>query len=93
MFPSPAGASIVLLCASFPKRRANPCGRCGQSKNCGKGSGAKDRKGAHFVDFELDLPKGETTLETFLYTEKNEVGGAYFTEVKLIVISNDLRMA
>ncbi len=44
----------------------------------------KIAKGVQFVDFELDLPKGETTLETFLYTEKNEVGGAYFTEVKLL---------
>jgi len=42
----------------------------------------KIAKGAHSVDFELELPKGKTTLETFLYNEKNEVGGAYFTEVE-----------
>jgi hypothetical protein len=48
----------------------------------GKEAEQKIARGAHSVDFELDLPKGETTLETFLYTEKNEVGGAYFTAVE-----------
>ena len=33
---------------------------------------------------ELDLPKGKTTLETYLYNQKDEMGGAYFTEVELL---------
>lgn len=41
-------------------------------------------KGSKGVVFELDLPVGETTLETWLYDEKDEAGGAYFTEVELL---------
>lgn len=33
---------------------------------------------------ELDIPAGETSLITYLYNEKGEAGGAYFTEVELI---------
>jgi hypothetical protein len=69
----------------FPKEAGKPL-RAVRAKVriAGKEAEQKIARGAHSVDFELDLPKGETTLETFLYTEKNEVGGAYFTEVKLL---------
>jgi len=36
------------------------------------------------VEIKLSLKKGETTLETFLYTAEDEVGGAYFTEVEFL---------
>ena len=69
----------------FPKEAGKPMRAVrAKVKIGGKEAERKIAKGAHSVDFELDLPKGETTLETFLYTEKNEVGGAYFTEVKLL---------
>ena len=42
---------------------------------------APDSKG---VVFELNLPAGETELWTWLYNEKNEAGGAYFTEVEFL---------
>ena len=38
--------------------------------------------GSNGVVFELELPAGPTTLETWLYDEKDEAGGAYFTEVE-----------
>jgi arylsulfatase A-like enzyme len=41
-------------------------------------------KGSKGVVFELDLPAGETELLTYLYNEKGQVGGAYFTEVELL---------
>jgi hypothetical protein len=67
----------------FPKEAGKPLRAVrAKVKIGGKEAEQKIARGAHFVDFELDLPKGETTLETFLYTEKNEVGGAYFTEVE-----------
>ena len=40
------------------------------------------KSGARSSVFELDLPEGKTTLETYLYNQKDEVGGAYFTEVE-----------
>lgn len=39
--------------------------------------------GSKGVVFELELPAGQSTLETWLYDEKGEAGGAYFTEVEL----------
>ena len=36
------------------------------------------------VQFELSLRTGETTLETFLYTDNEQIGGAYFTEVEYL---------
>jgi hypothetical protein len=36
------------------------------------------------VDFEIELPAGKTKLETWFYDEKDEAGGAYFTEVELL---------
>jgi len=42
------------------------------------------KAGSKSTVFELDLPKGKTTLETFLYNQKDEMGGAYFTEVELL---------
>ena len=36
------------------------------------------------VVFEMDLPAGETELWTYLYDEKGEAGGAYFTEVEAL---------
>ncbi len=41
-------------------------------------------KGAAEVSFELDLPAGKTTLQTWLYKGDTEPGGAYFTEVELL---------
>jgi arylsulfatase A-like enzyme len=40
--------------------------------------------GASAAVFELDLPQGKTTLETYLYNTKGEMGGAYFAEVELL---------
>lgn len=42
------------------------------------------KKGASSVIFEINLPRGETTLETYLYNSVDEMGGAYFTEVELL---------
>jgi len=36
------------------------------------------------VVFEVDLPVGPTELTTWLYDEKGEAGGAYFTEVEYL---------
>lgn len=38
--------------------------------------------GSKGIVFEIDLPKGPTELVTYLYDEKGEAGGAYFTEVE-----------
>lgn len=40
-----------------------------------------DSKG---VIFELELPAGKTTLQTWITNEQGEVGGAYFAEVELL---------
>ena len=40
--------------------------------------------GANDIEFELSLKPGKTTLTTFFYTKDNQVGGAYFTEVKYL---------
>ncbi|MDA7757161.1 arylsulfatase [Opitutales bacterium] len=40
--------------------------------------------GVNHVQFELSLRTGETTLETFLYTDNEQIGGAYFTEVEYL---------
>ncbi len=36
------------------------------------------------VVFEMELPAGQTELWTYLYDEKGEAGGAYFTEVEAL---------
>ena len=50
----------------------------GLSKECEVGHGSKG------VVIEMDLPAGETELITYLYNEKGEAGGAYFTEVEML---------
>jgi arylsulfatase A-like enzyme len=40
--------------------------------------------GTKGVVIEMDLPAGETELVTYLYDEKGEAGGAYFTEVEAL---------
>ena len=40
--------------------------------------------GSTGVVFEMNLPAGETELVTYLYDEKGEAGGAYFTEVEAL---------
>lgn len=40
--------------------------------------------GSAGVVFEVDLPTGESELWTYLYDEKGEAGGAYFTEVEAL---------
>jgi arylsulfatase A-like enzyme len=40
--------------------------------------------GSKGVVLELELPVGETELRTYLYNEKGEAGGAYFTEVEAL---------
>ena len=50
----------------------------GLSKECKVEAGSKG------VVIELDLPAGETKLLTYLYDEKGEAGGAYFTEVEAL---------
>jgi len=47
----------------------------------GKSAEKKVESGSKGVVFELDLPAGKTELVTWLYDEKGEAGGAYFTEV------------
>ncbi|MEI6890811.1 MAG: arylsulfatase [Pontiella sp.] len=42
------------------------------------------KPGSKSVVMELDLPVGETELITYLYNEKGEAGGAYFTEVEAL---------
>jgi len=42
------------------------------------------RSGSEGVVFELDLPAGKTELRTFLYDDRGEAGGAYFTEVEAL---------
>lgn len=41
-------------------------------------------KGSKGVIFELELPAGPTELVTYLYNQKGQVGGAYFTEVEAL---------
>ena len=41
-------------------------------------------EGSRGIDFELDLTAGPTELKTWLYDEKGEAGGAYFTEVEAL---------
>ena len=38
--------------------------------------------GSKGIEIEMELPAGETELITYLYNEKGEAGGAYFTEVE-----------
>ncbi len=40
------------------------------------------KPGSKGIVIEMDLPTGETELVTYLYNEKGEAGGAYFTEVE-----------
>jgi hypothetical protein len=40
------------------------------------------KDGSSEVDFTLSLLSGITELWTYIYTQKGQVGGAYFTEVK-----------
>ena len=40
--------------------------------------------GTKGVPFEMELPAGKTTLETWLYDKAGKAGGAYFTEVELL---------
>ena len=47
-----------------------------------KTSPVKD--GAVAVDFEMKLPAGDTTVETFLTDVKGKTGGAYFTYVEYL---------
>ena len=42
------------------------------------------KPGSKGVVFELDLPSGRTELATWLYNEKGQAGGAYFTEVEAL---------
>ncbi|MGI9242920.1 MAG: arylsulfatase [Verrucomicrobiales bacterium] len=41
-------------------------------------------EGSKGVVFELDLPRGPSELETYLFDEAGRAGGAYFTEVELL---------
>ncbi|MFC1766437.1 sulfatase/phosphatase domain-containing protein, partial [Planctomycetota bacterium] len=50
----------------------------GQAKESGVQPGSKG------VVFEMDLPAGPTELVTYLYDEKGNAGGAYFTEVEAL---------
>ena len=50
----------------------------------GKTAEAPVEPGSKGVEFELDLPAGLTELKTWLYNEKGQAGGAYFTEVELL---------
>ena len=40
------------------------------------------KPGSKGVVFEMDLPAGPTELVTYLYDEKGQAGGAYFTDVQ-----------
>ena len=53
-------------------------------KIAGQEMESKVESGTRGVVFEMDLPTGKTTLETWLYDKKDEAGGAYFTEVELM---------
>jgi len=53
-------------------------------KIAGQEMESKVESGTRGVVFEMDLPAGKTTLETWLYDKKDEAGGAYFTEVELM---------
>lgn len=50
----------------------------------GKEAESEVEAGQESVEFEMVLPAGKTKLETWLYDEKGEAGGAYFTEVELL---------
>ena len=53
-------------------------------KIAGKEMESNVEDGSEKVVFELDLPAGETRLQTYLYDEKGDAGGAYFTEVEAL---------
>ena len=50
----------------------------GLTKEC------KVEPGCKGVIMEMELPAGKTELVTYLYDEKGEAGGAYFTEVEAL---------
>jgi hypothetical protein len=50
----------------------------GQEQECPVEPGSKA------VVFEMDLPVGKTDLVTYLYDDKGQAGGAYFTEVEAL---------
>jgi arylsulfatase A-like enzyme len=51
---------------------------------------SKVKPGVQSVDFELDLPAGKTKLETWLFDEQGDAGGAYFTEVELLSSADEV---
>ena len=70
----------------YPKLAEKPLGKtvrakieiAGLTKECEVEPGCKG------VVMEMELPSGETELVTYLYNEKGEAGGAYFTEVEAL---------
>ena len=45
---------------------------------------AKVSPGSKGIVFEMELPAGRSELWTYLYDEKGQAGGAYFTEVEAL---------
>jgi len=70
-FPSEANRSVVAVRAKV--------------RIAGKEMESQVNPGSKAIDFEMDLPAGKTKLETWLFDEQNEAGGAYFTEVELLL--------
>jgi hypothetical protein len=67
----------------WPKEADKPIiGVKARIKIAGVEKDALIKDGSSEVDFTLSLPSGITELWTYIYTQKGQVGGAYFTEVK-----------
>jgi arylsulfatase A-like enzyme len=67
----------------WPKEADKPIiGVKARIKIAGVEKDALIKDGSSEVDFTLSLLSGITELWTYIYTQKGQVGGAYFTEVK-----------
>lgn len=79
-----AGKYRVTLC-QFPLEADTPIvAKTARVKIAGIAQQARVEEDVNSVTFDMDLPAGETTLETFLTTAQGETGGAFFTYFELL---------
>ena len=74
-----------LTLRQYPKLANKPVEKTVRAKVeiAGLSKEVKVEPGSKGIIIEMDLPAGETELVTYLYNEKGQAGGAYFTEVEL----------
>lgn len=77
-----SGKYKVTLC-QWPLEAAKPIvAETARVKVAGVEEDAPVNEGAISVSFEMELPAGNTTVETFLATREGQIGGAYFTYIE-----------